>query len=173
MFEILKTHLEKIGPISEEDMDKLKAIHKIKKVKKGQVLLFEGQVSKQTFYIVKGCLRLYRIDNNGDEHVLKFGIENWWINDNESYSTEKPSKSYIQALENSDLIFFDKVDYYNVLASSPALTKLTEIQFSKSYDASTERIYEQMSLSVETRYNNFINTYPNIFNKVPLHMIAS
>ncbi|WP_158799270.1 Crp/Fnr family transcriptional regulator [Pedobacter sp. L105] len=173
MFEILRNQIEKIMPVSEEDMDRLKAIHQIKKVKKGQILLFEGQVCTQTYYIVKGCLRVYRIDNNGDEHVLKFGIENWWINDGESYSNQQPSKSYIEALEDSDLIAFDESKFSSLLSSAPSLKKLSEDQITRSQIAMTERIYEQISLSAEIRYNNFIKKYPNIFNRVPLHMIAS
>jgi CRP-like cAMP-binding protein len=173
MFEILKSHIEMTMHISIEDMEKLKLIHKPKKVKKGQVLLFEGQVSKETFYIVKGCLRLYRIDHDGEEHVIKFGIEHWWINDGDSYSTREPLKCYIQALEDSELIIFDEVDFSSLLSSAPTLKKFTEIKAIRSYNANIERIYEFMSLSAETRYNNFVKTYPNIFHRVPLHMIAS
>lgn len=171
MFEILKNRIENIIP--NEDIDGLREIHRVKKVKKGQVLLSEGQVCTQTIYIVKGCLRVYRIDDNAEEHILKFGIENWWINDGESYSTHQPSKSYIGALEDSDLIVFDESDFSNLLESSPALKSYADGLSVKSYHAGTERIYEHMSLSTEDRYNNFLKKYPTIFNRVPLHMIAS
>ena len=171
MFEILKSHLEKIIP--NEEIDQLRAIHHVKKVKKGQVLLFEGQVCTQTIYIVKGCLRVYRINDNAEEHVFRFGIENWWINDGESYTTHQPSKSYIDALEDSDLIIFNESDFSGLLESAPVLKAYSNALSIKSFNASTERIYEHMSLSAEERYNNFIKKYPAIYNRIPLHMIAS
>ncbi|WKL49587.1 Crp/Fnr family transcriptional regulator [Flavobacterium pectinovorum] len=173
MFEILKKRMEESMSISEQDMQRLQDMHQTKKVRKGQILLSEGQVCTVTYYIVKGCLRVYRIDENGEEHVLKFGVENWWINDGESYTTKEPSKSYIQALEDSDLILFEESDFSALLPSAPSLQKFAGEKTARSFIASTERIYEQMSLSVETRYNNFIKKYPDIFNRVPLHMIAS
>lgn len=173
MFEVLQEKIKSVIQISDDEMNRVKANHKPKKVKKGQFLLHEGQVCKETFYIVKGCLRLYRINEDGEEHVLKFAVEDWWINDSESFKTQTPSKSYIEAIEDSDIIAFDKIVFYDLLDTITSFRKFVEELTTRSFLATQERVYEQISLGAEVRYRNFLTAYPNISNRVPLHMIAS
>ncbi len=75
-----------------------------KKYRKKQYLLQEGDVCKYLSFIIKGAMRQYTVDQKGNEHILRFGIENWWMMDRESFEMETPSLYNIEAWEDVELL---------------------------------------------------------------------
>ncbi len=142
-------------------------------VRKWQPILESGEVWRINCFIANGCFRLYRIGNDGVDYTLRFGVDNWWISDQESYNNEKPSDYNIEALAASTVFIWKKEKWTELMDAIPALKKFNEILLAKSYEASQRRIFSLISASAEERYNEFQKTYPSVFNRVPLHMIAS
>ena len=116
---------------------------------------------------------MYRVGSNGAEHILRFATETWWVGDQESYTTGQPAKSNIDMLEDTTLLVWTKADMERLQAEIPQLNSFLEKLMTKSLQASHNRIYASISLSAEEKYNDFLNTYPDMRNRVPLHMIAS
>lgn len=143
-----------------------------KKLRKKQYLLQEGEFSKVHAFVVKGCLRMFRVDAKGVEHIFQFAIENWWIGDRESLISGQPSKYNIEALEDAELL----------LATQPALDELQKIPAvnamiqnlqQNNVIATQNRIHAAISYTAEEKYIDFLKTYPDIFQRVPQQMIAS
>lgn len=80
----------------------------IKSVKKDEFLLNADEYCKHTFFVEKGLLRQYSIDEKGKEHILSFAPENWFVTDRESAYFNKPSVYFIQALEDSTVVLLDE-----------------------------------------------------------------
>ena len=116
---------------------------------------------------------MYTLGDDGIEHILRFAVENWWISDRESYNNGNPSKCNIDALENCEVILIDKPDFLQLLATIPKFKKFTDGLLARSYDAIQNRVIGAISYGAEERYRNFIIRFPDIFYRVPLHMIAS
>lgn len=173
MFEIFATYLKEKGGLTDEEVKRVEEVTVLKKLRKRQYLLQEGDISYYNGFIAKGCLRLYRVGKDGTEHILKFGIENWWISDYESYNTGRPSKSNIDALEDSELILIKKEDFDSLSKAIPSLQKFIKKLEEKSFDVSQNRILSNISETAEEKYENFIRSCPEINRRVPLHMIAS
>lgn len=173
MFEMLLRYFSDKVDLDRKEINMLEKIHIPREIEKKGFLLREGEVCKYSSFVAKGCLRSYNTDDQGREHVFKFGIENWWVTDSESYNTGSPAKFNIQALEDTYVIMFLKEDFNELVRLVPKLKTLSEQLLARSYDASQRRIYMQISQTMEERYLSFITTYPDIFNRVPLHMIAS
>src|SRR5690606_32793203 len=76
-----------------------------KKYEKGSVLLKKGDVCKHSFFAENGLLRSYMLDESGKEHVIQFAPENWFIVDRSSVYFNDPSESYIEAIEDTDVVF--------------------------------------------------------------------
>lgn len=114
----------------------------------------------------------YRVGEDGTEHMLRFAVENWWISDQESLNNSTPSKNNIDALEDSEVILIAQTDYINLQITIPKLRELVEKLKARSFDASQRRILSNISFSAEDKYRNFIYIYPDIFYRIPLHMIA-
>ena len=173
MFEAFEKYLIEKADLDAEEINAVRAVSIEKKVRKRQYMLQAGDVCHYNCFIVKGCLRMYTVGEDGIEHILRFAVENWWISDRESYNNGNPSKCNIDALENCEVILIDKPDFLQLLATIPKFKKFTDGLLARSYDAIQNRVIGAISYGAEERYRNFIIRFPDIFYRVPLHMIAS
>lgn len=173
MFDVFEKYLRSWTDISDEEMGRIRAASVEKKIRKWRSILHDGEVWKFNCFITSGCFRLYRFSPDGTDHTLRFGIENWWITDQESYNQEKPSDCNIEALSSGTVILWNKPTWEELLHTIPALKTFQEQLFARSLEMSNRRIYSLISNSAEEKYLEFIKTYPHVFNKVPLHMVAS
>lgn len=173
MFEIFAAYLKEKGGITDEELKLVKDFTVEKKLRKRQYLLQEGDKSHYNCFIAKGCLRLYQIGKDGTEHILRFGVENWWMGDYQSYNTGNPSKCNIDALEDSELLLIDREHLIALCEEIPNLQKLIKRLEDRSFDVSQNRILSNISETAEEKYENFIKSYPAFNSRVPLHMIAS
>jgi CRP-like cAMP-binding protein len=173
MFEVFEIYLKEKADLTGEELDAVRAVSVEKKVRKRQYLLQEGDVCHHNCFIVKGCLRFYRVGDDGTEHILRFAVENWWISDTESYNTGNPSKSNIDALENSEVILIDKLDFVNLMMTIPRFKNFIDRLKARSFDAIQNRVMSNISYTAEEKYKHFMTSFPDIFYRVPLGMIAS
>lgn len=177
MFEALRSYiLEKINhriPLSDAEFDLIKQAFVPKKLRKKQYLLQEGEVSRHHSFVCKGCLRMFRVDAKGQEHIFQFAIENWWIGDRESMISGQPSKYNIEALEDSELLMVTQPDIDALQARIPALNAMLQNLQQNNVIATQNRIHAAISYSAEEKYLDFLKTYPDIFQRVPQQMIAS
>ena len=123
--------------------------------------------------VAAGCLRTYTIDNKGKEHILQFSPEDWWTGDMNSFVNGVPSQSFIDALEDSEILLFDNAAIRKINEDIPELATMFQIGLQKSIAASNQRIIFSMSATAEERYNEFLKKYPSLIQRVPQHMIAS
>lgn len=173
MFEVFEKYLREWVDISDEELQIIRAASIEKKLRKHQSILHDGEVWKINCFITSGCCRLYRFGKDGTDHTLRFGIENWWISDQESYNRGTPSKNNIEALAASTVLIWTKEKWTELTDALPALKLFYEQLLARSYETSQHRIYSLISGSAEEKYVEFQQTYPGVFNKVPLHMVAS
>lgn len=173
MFEVFEKYLRQWVEISDEEMKLIRAASFERKIRKWQSILHEGEVWKIACFITTGCFRLYRFSADGTDHTLRFGVENWWISDQESYNHEKPSEYNIEALAASTIIVWTKEKWEELRETIPALKLFNERLLARGYETSQQRIYSLISNSAEEKYLEFQKTYPKVFNSVPLHMVAS
>ncbi|CAA6825273.1 MAG: cAMP-binding proteins - catabolite gene activator and regulatory subunit of cAMP-dependent protein kinases [uncultured Aureispira sp.] len=146
-----------------------------KKVKKGTILQHTGDKIVRAFFVKKGLLKSYFIDDEGKEHIFMFAPEEWLITDVNLLSNKEDSTAIlcIQALEDSEI----QVIPQSVFAQIDQLpTSILAEQIHKLINricVLQKRIYLLMSSSAEDRYDDFITTYPQISQRVSLKMIAS
>ncbi|MCI5058490.1 Crp/Fnr family transcriptional regulator [Phaeodactylibacter sp.] len=130
-------------------------------IKKGQILQRNGDLNSKVYHVQSGLLRSYSIDNKGREHIYMFAPENWIIAD--SVPPQTPCDLFIDALEDSEVIQITK-DNVSVTDTQKLIKRLEILQ---------QRIIMLMSASAIERYEHFIETYPDIVQRVPQKMIAS
>ena len=130
-------------------------------VKKGQILQRAKDLYSKVYLVESGLLRSYSIDENGKEHIFMFAPENWLIGD--GVQKDEPCQLFIDVLEDSIIIPIDKND--DALFNFKKLIKRVAVL--------QNRIIKLMSATAIERYEDFIETYPNIVQRVPQRMIAS
>lgn len=142
-------------------------------VSKGAYLLNKGDICKQSFYVEKGLLRFYSIDQFGKEHIIQFAPEGWFISDRSSIYFNEPSEYYIDAIEDSKVISLDDQFMCSVSEVSPAFAKHNEQLLQKHIRHLQKRINLLIGATAEERYVDFIKSYPDLTQRVPQWMIAS
>ena len=173
MFELFRSYIATKTVLTEQELKLMESLSTSRKLKKRQFLLQEGDVSRHKCFVAKGLLRLYRLGDADVEYILRFAPENWWMSDMESFTREHPARSYIDALEDSHLILWTKDNFEDLKTQIPALATLEKDLLARSFDATQDRIYSDISFTAEQKYENFIKQFPDVSNRVPLHMIAS
>ena len=164
--------LQKIS-LSDDDWSVIAAACTIRKLRKHQYLLQEGEYWKYHAFVAEGCLRRYTIDNNGIEHIIQFTPENWWTGDRKSLMENTPTVYNIDAVEASAVILIRDEDFQQLCARLPVFNTLVNHILQRSLNASQERIQVAISMTAEEKYLNFITTFPQLNNRIPRHMLAS
>ena len=123
MTENLKIHIQKFVPLSEEEFADIASYFTPQVCKKKETLLKEGQICKTHYFVAKGILRKFFINEKGVEHTTEFAIEDWWMTDTISFLHESPAAFYIQAVEAADILVIQKEAMDDLLEKHPVMEK--------------------------------------------------
>lgn len=173
MFELLLHSIKERVSISEEEFNFCKTLFIPKKLRKRQFLLQEGDVCKYTSFVEKGMLRTYTVDEKGNEPILQFSSEGWWIADLYSFLTDEPSLYNIEALEDCELLQITKPSWEILLEKIPVFERYFRILIQNNLIATQRRLMGAMSETAEEKYLKLIDNFPGCLQRVPQHMIAS
>ena len=168
-------HLTRQINLTEEDISKILDHITIKEYSRGEMIQNAGEITYHYYFIEKGVTRSYTIDENGKEHVMQFGTENWIVSDRNisSIDNEVETVFYIQAIENTTVVLMN-VELDNLLQSlDPTYMETQYKLIKKNVQHLNDRIRLLLSATAKTRYQNFIKLYPTILSRVPQWMIAS
>ncbi|RZJ23653.1 MAG: Crp/Fnr family transcriptional regulator [Acinetobacter sp.] len=172
MLDHLYDYLQEKFAISKEDYILVQQASRKRKLRKGQYILQEGEICNFVAFVALGCLRNFRMDEKGQEHIVYFAIENYWTGDRESYVLKEPSKYYIDCVEDSEIILFSRENFELLCAQIPKFGELMNMLIQKSFIASQNRIHSSISFSAEEKYQDFLNNHPKLANRIPQNMIA-
>lgn len=159
--------------ISAEEFAALSSLLSVRNVEKGTVLLEQGGICRHTFFVAKGLLRSFTVDENGREHIIQFAPENWLVADRSSLFLGSGSEFAIDAVEGSTVIALDSRFTEKAAEISPQFRKFNVAALHKHIRTLQHRIAMLLGADAETRYLEFIDTYPEIPLRVPQWMIAS
>jgi CRP-like cAMP-binding protein len=168
-FDYIKQYVE----LTSEEQSLLLSKIKTRKYLKGQFVIQNGDVCRHENFVLSGCLKTFYIDNEGQEHIVMFAIENWWTADLGSFITQTPADLNIQCLENSELVQIHYDDLQQLYLKIPKLERFFRIIIQKAFVAVQKRVINNFSLPASDRYLQFRDQYPKIEQRVPQYMIAS
>ncbi len=131
-------------------------------IKKGHILQRKGDLNSKVYKVESGLLRGYTIDEKGKEHIFMFAPEGWVIGDN--VSVHAPADLFIEALEDSIIITYTKDLDKHTPAIHALVNRLEVLQ---------KRVIMLMSATALERYDHFVETYPELLQRVPQRLIAS
>lgn len=173
MFEVLFKKLDEKIELTEEEKQLCKSFFTPKKIRKRQYVLQEGDVCKYIAFVEKGMLRSYTIDEKGNEHIMQFAFEGWWIADQFSFLTGEPATYTIDAIEDSELLLLSRQAEEQLLSKMPKFERYFRILLQNSLIATQRRLIGSLSQTAEERYTSLVGSCPTIPQRVPQHMMAS
>lgn len=142
-------------------------------IKAKGLLVQQGEISKQSAFVLNGCLRGYTIDSEGTEHVLSFAPKDWWIADMYSLLSQKPGNLNIEAMVDTEVALISKTNQDLMYEKVPKLERFFRIIIEKSLVAYQQRLNDNLSLTATERYMKFCKTYPQLINDIPQKQIAA
>ncbi|MFT3826367.1 MAG: Crp/Fnr family transcriptional regulator [Chitinophagaceae bacterium] len=173
MSEVLRQHIEKITPLTDQEFDYILSHFVFKSLKKHQFLVQEGNAVLHDFFVVKGLLKAYYTSDGGKEHIMQFAMEDWWITDYQAYNNQAPAILNIDCVEDVELF---ALSFYNKEKLCSEMHKMEHFfrkKTSGGYVALQRRILSLLNNDAKERYEQFINLYPSLLQRVPKAMIAS
>jgi CRP/FNR family transcriptional regulator, anaerobic regulatory protein len=172
-FDVLRAYLRARASFSDQEMDFIRTMFRPATLLAGEFLQRAGTVAKDAAFVAKGCLRTYVIDAKGKEHIVLFAPETWWVADNVSLTSGRPSDYFIDAIEDSDLLLIDSPSHEAVVEKVPGYASGHRKGLQRRTAAQNERIVSSISASAHDRYLRFLDTYPSLATRVPQSMVAS
>lgn len=140
---------------------------------KKQYALQHGDVCQYFNFIVRGCMRLYQVDNEGAIHILQFATENHWIQDLASFHKGTPSKLDIDALEETVVLRITRNDLVELYLNGQHFNRIFRVLLENSFMVQQERLSQLFSSTAEERYQSFQETYPHLLTRLSQVQIAS
>ncbi len=172
MYDHLKEHINKFTSISNFDFEIVRKFFSPRLLKKKEYFFRQDNICRQIAFVHKGCVRNYHIDKNGNEQIIYFGMEDWWIGDMQSFFLQIPSMFNIQALEDCELLVSSKTEFENAFIEVPDFEKFYRLKTQTAYTKTQQSVVEKTE-TAEDRYLKIFTTNPSLLQRVPQHYLAS
>lgn len=168
-----KNYIKNKITVTEEQLEHIASSYTAQKVTKKTFILRAGAICNFEAFVTKGSFKVFYLTADGEEHILYFAIEDWWISDIASFNNQEPAQLYIQALEDSEIriIFKDKKE--QLYESCTLVERLFRIMSQRAQVASQQRIISALGFTAQERYLDFIQRYPKIYPRISNMQLAS
>ncbi len=168
----LLTYFSKILPLTQEEIDGIVATLTIQKYPKGTILLKEGEISSEAYFVLEGCVRQYFLID-GEEKINNFFTEEQWIISMQSMTYSSPSKHFLECVEECSLVVGNREKEEQLYTQFPKLATISRRVMEKVFAEQQELSGSYFTDTPEERYLNLMRTRPELLQRVPQYMIAS
>ncbi|MBN9653522.1 Crp/Fnr family transcriptional regulator [Halobacillus sp. GSS1] len=173
MKEILINYMKKYSDLSEAELDKIASDVVIAPFNKGTVLLQQGEIPEQCFFILKGCIRKFAVNESGKESTVDFYTEEQSVTIFNKHGSDQSSKYSLECLEDCVLVVGDLSEEQVVYDTNPGL----ETMILKMVEGDMAEIHDHfaafISSTPEERYQSILENRPELLQRVPQHQLAS
>ena len=169
----IAAYIDKFVKLTEEEKELFSSCFKEVKIKKRQFIVQPNFIAKHRQYVLKGAFRAYVVADEGQEHTLTFAIDDWWITDYNSYIFQQPATMFVVALEDSIILQLDYEKEQELKLQNHKFETFFRIVAERGLASQQRRIISHLTQTAEERYENFLNKYPQIVQRVPQYALAS
>jgi len=173
IYEQLGDYIKKRIEVSDDDLNTILSYFKLLKQSKNELLLSAGQTSQHTYFVGKGCLRIFFINEEGKDVTRYIAFENQIATALVSFITKIPSLEYIQVVEKSELLFISHDDFNHLMTIIPKWREFYCSYLEKAYVNSTNRLMSFTTMDAKERYHQLLKINPKIVKRLPNKIVAS
>jgi len=171
-FAPLRTYLNSLVPLNDEEWENISELLYLKEYDKKELFLAEGKVCKTVGFILQGCFRWVK-NQNGEDRTFDFAIEHEFVTNYYSIVMQKPSQVNILAVEPSVVVCMDAKKLMDLFDSTYSWQKIGRHLAQHTACYFMERLAASYYESPQTRYDKLMNTAPELFLRIPHHMLAN
>jgi len=171
--DLILNNVAKHISLEKEEIAYFLSLLKPRQLIKKSFILKEGQICKYINFVNSGTLRAYYMDKEGRESTIMFAVTDWWITDMYCFANRLPAMLNIEAVENSSIFQLQKDHLDKLLLEVPKFERFFRVLMQNAYIREQLRVIQNLSLTAEQRYDNFLSKYPQVVKKVTQKQIAS
>ena len=169
----LRKHIEEIVPLSDTEFEYVLSHFHAKKFKKHQFLVERGNSVENDHFVIKGLIKQYYTNDEGKEHILQFAMETWWITDYPAYYKGGKATTNIDCLEDAEVLRLSISDRKKLCSELPKIQHFFLERSNNGYSALQRRILSLLDKDAKGRYEQIIELYPSLLQRVPKTLLAS
>lgn len=173
MYTLLHKNISRHINLTDSEFELFTQKFRLDVFKKNERFLRAGKICRHTYFINKGMVRQYEIDDHGFEKNTMFAKEEWWVSDLYSFHSGKIGNQYLQSLEQTEVLILSKSDMEELFIKIPKLERFWRILHINAFISNQERVTLHLSKSAEERYLSFIKKYPDGEMRISQKNIAS
>ncbi len=173
LYERVLSNVAKHITLNEDETAIFTSLLKPEEIAKKSFVLKAGQVCKNISFVDSGILRAYYPDAEGREATVMFAISDWWITDMFCFINKQPAMLNIEAIEDSRIFQLSKDGMDSLFDKIPKFERFFRVLMQNAYIREQLRVIQNLSLTAEERYNNFLAKYPQVAKLVTQKQIAS
>ncbi|MEO0899925.1 MAG: Crp/Fnr family transcriptional regulator [Bacteroidota bacterium] len=163
------THLGRELPGIEFVLDAFQEV----KASKNQLLVIEGEVCRECYFIVKGCIQTSTSNRNGHVSTIDLGFEGDWRTAMHSFINGIPSNEQLMTIEACQLLSINRDKFQHLVDTIPPFEYIYKELLEKAYTQSVERIQSLMTMDGLDRLKWLLSIHPLIFTRLSNRLIAS
>lgn len=168
-----RDHIERIVPLNDNEFETISSFFTYKRYKKHQFLIQEGETVPYNFFVLKGLLKLVYTDEAGKAHIVGFAQEDWWETDFSAYYTESKASMSLECIEDTEVLCLRLADYKKLCLTMPKLEHFFLEKAYMGFIAAQQRIVSTMTVGIKERYEQLLNKYPTLIQRVPKSLLAA
>lgn len=173
MSHILRQHIEKIIPLTDNEFEYILSFFTTRKIRKHQFIVQEGDPVLYEYFVIHGCLKAYQVDENGKEYILQFATEQWWITDYQAYFNQTPASIHVDCTESCELLSLSLQNREKLCSELHKMEHFFRMKLTARCVALERRMLYMMNSSVQQRYEQLNQLYPELLQRVSKQLIAS
>jgi len=173
MLEELRSHIEKIVRLSDEEFAFVSSHFTIANFKKNQFIFEKGEKVKHAYYVVSGLLKLVYIDSSANQHIISFAMEDWWESDFYAYFTQTKATMSLQCLEKTTVFCLSLENYQNLCVRMQKMESFFLQKSNLGFVASQQRILSLLTSNAKERYEQLLDRHPVLFQRVSKTQLAA
>jgi CRP/FNR family transcriptional regulator, anaerobic regulatory protein len=168
----LRQHIEQITPLSDEEFEYVKTFFSLKKVRKNQYLIHEGDEVKYEYLVLSGIYKVFYLDSQGKEYIVQFAQENWWMSDYYAFFKQMNAGMFIECMEDGEVLYATLDAREKLSADLHKMEHFFRVKLTNGYLALQQRIKLLLSSTPQQRYEEFSRLYPDLLERIPKKFIA-
>ncbi|QHS62235.1 Crp/Fnr family transcriptional regulator [Chitinophaga agri] len=173
MYPALKKHFAELAELTDAEFERIATCFSEKRFKKHSIILQPGDAVSHEYFVQKGLLKTFLLDDNGKEHILQFSMENWWVSDYQALHTGLASSFYIQCLEDVELLYISYEDRRRLCDEIHQYERFCRLKVTAGFISMQNRVMALLKNDAQSRYQQLLNQYPTLFQRVPKALIAA
>jgi CRP-like cAMP-binding protein len=173
MAEELRTHIEKIVKLTDEEFEIVLSHFSTASFKKNQFIFEKDEKVAYAYYVLSGLLKLIHIDSAANQHIISFSMEDWWESDFYAFFTQTKATMSLQCLEKTTVLCLSLEGYQKLCANLPKMESFFLQKSNVGFIGSQQRIFSLLTTNAKERYEQLLRQYPSLFQRVSKTQLAA